>query len=265
MTWVRFDDQFPIHRKIGGLNDRLYRLANEAIFWCARNLTDGRVRAAELAQVRGRATPVDAAELVQRGIWHDAGYDCPSDKCPPSGADGWAIHDYWDYQPSREKVLRERAAKAERQRRWMEKRFSKPSQDGSDDTSRDASVDESLTPTPSPSPTPSPPRREAGTGGVPEATADRRQAADAAADGRKNQNHADPPPVDWRTLPAAGVPREPEDAARARRGAAAARANIRLPAPPPQRGDAINELRRLTDPPPAAETDDAPDPEPESP
>lgn len=256
MTWVRFDDQYPIHRKIGGLNDRLYRLANTAIFWCARNLTDGQIRADELGQVRDRAVPADAAVLVQRGIWHVAGDTCLSKLCPPSGPDGWVLHDYWDYQPSREKVLRERAAKAERQRRWMEKKTGRPSPDASDDTSKDASEDALLTPTPSPSP--SPPRREAGRE-PPRATADRRQAADATADGRTNQNHADPPPVDWRTLPAAGVPREPEDVDRARRGAAAARANIRLPA-----GLAVR-ARNGSPPTDAAAPDDAPDPTQEGP
>lgn len=37
MTWVRFDDQFPISRKVSGLPDKAFRLHFSAIFWCARN------------------------------------------------------------------------------------------------------------------------------------------------------------------------------------------------------------------------------------
>jgi hypothetical protein len=33
MTWVRFDDQFPIHRKMTGLSDAAFRLHVLAIFW----------------------------------------------------------------------------------------------------------------------------------------------------------------------------------------------------------------------------------------
>ena len=41
---LRFDDQFPIHRKVSGLSDAAFRLHVEAIFWCDRNLTDGFIR-----------------------------------------------------------------------------------------------------------------------------------------------------------------------------------------------------------------------------
>ena len=41
MPWVRFDDQYPIHRKVAGLSDTAFRLHSAAIFWCVRNGTDG--------------------------------------------------------------------------------------------------------------------------------------------------------------------------------------------------------------------------------
>lgn len=123
MPWVRFDDQFPLHRKVAGLNDKTYRLHSEAIFWCARNLTDGHIPKHDLNQIRPalRSTTTLAAHLVSRGLWHLAGDDCPSDKCPaPAGEDGWVIHDYWDYQPSKAQVIREREANARRQKQWRE-------------------------------------------------------------------------------------------------------------------------------------------------
>ena len=142
MPWVRLDDQFPIHRKVDILSDAAFRLHVSAICWSARNLTDGFVAARELNTVaRTRKPSRFVAELVSSGVWR-----------PVDG--GWLIHDYLDFQPSKEKVERERAAKAERQKRWSEKRNSRV--DASADASLDASADDA----------PSPPRpRPEGSGG----------------------------------------------------------------------------------------------------
>jgi hypothetical protein len=227
MPWVRFDDQYPIHRKIGPLTDSQYRLANEAIFWSSRNTTDGRIGAEELKLIRSRATLADARELVRRGIWHDAGHSCSSEHCPPTGPDGWVIHDYWDYQPSREKVVADREAKAARQQRWRASK-GRPSgardatgdvstkdgvdasRDGPVDASRDASGDAAPYP-------PRPAPKEAGRAGPPRAPDARRQAADAAAAGREQKPktvgahsppNGQPPDID-----ASGMPPSPESRA----------------------------------------------------
>lgn len=228
MTWVRRDDQASIHRKVAPLDDATYRLWSEAIEWSSRNLTDGQIGDDELAEVSKRGNKVRAAKLVERGLWHVAGRQCLSPKCPPSGEGGWVIHDYLDYQPSREKVRAEQAAKAERQRRWMERRKG----DASKDEPRDASQDGSVTPTPSP------PRPEGKRGGdLPVAPDDRRDAAASAADGRKPAtSHGRHPPedpqaiaADQRRLAAEAADRERANATAAERasnGAAAARAAI---------------------------------------
>lgn len=158
MTWVRFDDQFPSHRKVAPLDDATYRLLSESVFWCARNLTDGRIAADELSTVSSRASKTRAANLVRRGSWHEAEFECPSDKCPKPGPDGWVIHDYLEYQPTKEQVKTELAAKAERTRRWRER---KKSGDASQPSSRDASSDLSGDASPSP---PRPAPKEAGRG-----------------------------------------------------------------------------------------------------
>ena len=152
MPWVRFDDQFPIHRKVEGLSDAAFRLHISAIFWCARNLTDGFVPVEDLESAvprRMRRPGKFVAELVARKLWVEVD-------------DGWQIHDYLDFQPSREKVERERKAKAERQARWLEKRRKQGQRrdspvdiDASGDASHDASKDAA----------PYPPRPEGG-GGV---------------------------------------------------------------------------------------------------
>jgi len=162
MTWVRRDDQASIHRKVAPLDDATYRLWSEAIEWCSRNLTDGVIRADELADASKRGTKPRAAKLVERLLWHTAGTLCESPKCPPAGKDGWVIHDYFDYQPSREKVRMEQMAKADRQKKWVEahkRRNNDASGDASHPPSRDALEDVP------PSPSPSPPRPE-GRGGT---------------------------------------------------------------------------------------------------
>ena len=124
MPWVRFDDQYPIHRKVDGLSDAAFRLHTSAIFWSARNLTDGFVSREDLGGVTARVRTPErfAAECVARGVWHDARQPCPSEKCPgPVDADGWVIHDYWEFQPSKEQVMRDREAAAQRQAKWRAK------------------------------------------------------------------------------------------------------------------------------------------------
>jgi hypothetical protein len=168
VTWVRFDDKAPRHPKIAPLDDATFRLWFEAICWSNEYGTDGAVAPDQLRSIRN-GTPRRAALLVARRLWHtvDSPIDCPSAKCPPRSPVGWTIHDYHDFQPTAEKVAADKAAKAERQARWSERR----KQDASHRASRDASKDDA------PSPSPSPPRRGKGTAdAVPEA----RPAADHA-------------------------------------------------------------------------------------
>ena len=124
MPWVRFDDQYPIHRKVDGLSDAAFRLHTSAIFWSARNLTDGFVSREDLDGVTARVrTPARfAAECVRRGTWHGARQPCDSEDCPgPVDGDGWIIHDYWFYQPTKEQVMRDRRSNARRQAAWKAK------------------------------------------------------------------------------------------------------------------------------------------------
>ncbi|WP_157995875.1 hypothetical protein [Thermomonospora amylolytica] len=130
MPWVRFDDQFSVHRKVTGLSDAAFRLHVSAIFWCARNLTDGVVPEEDLEDVcaRVRSPKRFVAEMVRRGAWHEIGTECDSEDCPahPDNAvtngvtDGWVIHDYLEFQPSKARVIREREENAARQKKWRE-------------------------------------------------------------------------------------------------------------------------------------------------
>ncbi|MET8113744.1 hypothetical protein [Streptomyces prasinus] len=114
MPWVKLEDRFPSHRKVALLSDRAFRLHVSAICWCAENLTDGRIADRELplvAHIRGiKAT---AKQLEDAGLWDRV-------------EGGWEIHDYLDYNPSREQVTAERKKNAERQERFRQRKNGKP-------------------------------------------------------------------------------------------------------------------------------------------
>lgn len=111
MPWVRFDDGFPNHRKVEPLSDGAYRLHTAAIFWSSRQLTDGCIPKRDLvfAAPRTMKRPEKfVKELVEAGLWEVV-------------ADGWELHDFLEYQPSKEQVTADRAKTAERQKRWRER------------------------------------------------------------------------------------------------------------------------------------------------
>jgi hypothetical protein len=126
MPWVRLDDGFPDHWKLAELGD-LTPIAGWlyicGLAYCNRQLTDGRIpkhHIGRLADLRGIACGVDypdyptqyepitaedvAAHLVRVGLWEDDGAN-------------YRIHDYLDYQPSREETLALRETRAEVGRR----------------------------------------------------------------------------------------------------------------------------------------------------
>ena len=98
MTWVKLDDGFPRHPKIVGLSDRAFRAHVEALCYAATYTTDGYLTS---GVARHLASPAARRELAEAGVWDVNG-------------DGYAIHDYLAYQPSRAEV------EAERQRRTRE-------------------------------------------------------------------------------------------------------------------------------------------------
>lgn len=114
MPWVKLDDRFPSHRKIALLSDRAFRLHVAAICWCAENLTDGRIADRELTLItRVRGVKATAKQLEDAGLWDRAD-------------NGWVIHDYLDYNPSRDQVLAERKKNAARQEAFRKRRNGKP-------------------------------------------------------------------------------------------------------------------------------------------
>lgn len=106
MTWAKFEDRFPWHRKVRGLSDAAFRLHVSAVCWSCEHLTDGRILRAELHLVSDVKRPTFAAkELVSAGVWDEN-----------SERTGWEVHDFLLYNESRETILSRREADAERKR-----------------------------------------------------------------------------------------------------------------------------------------------------
>jgi hypothetical protein len=138
MTWARFEDHYPLHRKVRPLSDAAFRLHVSAICWCAAHLTDGHISKGDLRLTSDVRNPAKAAsELVTAGLWDVA-------------VDGWYVHDYLAYNPPKEKVLARREADRVRQQRGRDTQ-----QVSRRDTQRDTEQTSSVTPlVPSPIPTP---------------------------------------------------------------------------------------------------------------
>lgn len=112
MSWLRIDDGFAEHAKIGALSDRSFRLHVTALCYCARNLTDGvlderslRIVCAIVAKGNLRR---NVAELVDAGLWHPFG-------------DGFEINDFLDYNPTAERVKEDREKARKRVQKHRER------------------------------------------------------------------------------------------------------------------------------------------------
>ena len=109
MGWAKFDDQFSDHPKVVAAGPMAELLAMRAVIHCARYETDGHVQAAQLPRLAlGVTSPKkQVAKLVEVGLWVE-----------DEGGDGWWVHDFLDYHPSRadkdeeREKARERMAKA---------------------------------------------------------------------------------------------------------------------------------------------------------
>ena len=97
MPWIRFEDNFPEHPKVLALSDAAFRLHVRAIGYAARHLTDGRVTYAVVSSLSRRASLSE--ELVTAGLWERSD-------------DGFCVHDYLNYQPSRAEVEATRKQRA---------------------------------------------------------------------------------------------------------------------------------------------------------
>jgi hypothetical protein len=109
MAWVRLDDGFPDHPKAVQAGPLACWLYVCSLAYANRYLTDGFIPDRQIARLIDAKKPAAlAAILVSVGLWEEI-------------EGGYRIHDYLDYQPSAEKVKKERGHNAERQARWRDR------------------------------------------------------------------------------------------------------------------------------------------------
>lgn len=112
MSWVRLDDGIFDHEKIVNLSDAAQLSHVRGIVYCARNLTDGRV---PMGAARKMGTARALRELIPV-VWHPVEALCERCRERPEATqagDGYYIHDYLDYNPTRLEVEEERRTKHE--------------------------------------------------------------------------------------------------------------------------------------------------------
>lgn len=100
--WVKVDDGFFLHRKVEGLSKDAKLLFIAGLSYCARELTDGFISAG--VGLRTTAAMVDvkpaaAQALVGAGLWEKR-------------SDGYDVHDYHDYQPTKAETEERRRIRA---------------------------------------------------------------------------------------------------------------------------------------------------------
>lgn len=102
MSWFKIDDKFHSHPKVMQAGNAAIGLWTRCASYAAANLTDGFIPHA-IASLYGTKPQRNA--LVSSRLW-----------VPVDG--GYQMHDYTDMNPTREQVLAQRKATAERVTRW---------------------------------------------------------------------------------------------------------------------------------------------------
>lgn len=105
MPWFRIDDTFPHHAKVIAAGNAAIGLWARAGAWSMQQLTDGFIPDHVIASL---GTRTEARRLVTVGLW-------------VSEDGGYRFHQWAPRQPSRDQVLAEREAAAERQQRARER------------------------------------------------------------------------------------------------------------------------------------------------
>lgn len=106
MPWVRIDENAMDHPKIGGLSDGAFRLWVQGLAYCQKYLTDGHIGDVALRSLRAYS-PKRKADLLVSELWH-------------ASETGVRVHDYLQWNDSREHVMAARQFARER----MQKRRS---------------------------------------------------------------------------------------------------------------------------------------------
>lgn len=115
MTWVNLDDKMPEHPKVDGLSDGAFRLHVAGICYCNRHLTDGIVTVDRLTRLIPKYKKAYLDELLARMVWIEI-----------ADSSAYEIHDYLDWNKSREEVESRRAVRSESGKKGARSRWQMP-------------------------------------------------------------------------------------------------------------------------------------------
>lgn len=102
MSWFKMDDQFPTHPKVMRAGPAAAWLYIAGGCYCTRHLTDGLIPRVVVPTLTILPKPYAlAAVLVAENLWNEHG-------------DDYLVHDYLEFQPSREQVEKQREEARER-------------------------------------------------------------------------------------------------------------------------------------------------------
>jgi hypothetical protein len=107
VAWAKLDDKFHGNPKVLQAGLPALGLYVLGLSYCADQLTDGQLSRKVVAGWKGWKPAAD--DLVRAGLWEET-------------PRGYRVHDYLDWNPSREQLQRERADAAERKRLFRERR-----------------------------------------------------------------------------------------------------------------------------------------------
>jgi hypothetical protein len=107
MAWVRIHDAAMSHPKLVGLSDKAFRLWVWGLSYAQQHLTDGAIVTEAIPPRMKRA----ADDLVQKALWQKQG-------------EGFQIHDYLDWNDSKETILAKRDGARNRLHQHRVKRVS---------------------------------------------------------------------------------------------------------------------------------------------
>jgi hypothetical protein len=176
LAWAKVSDDAPLHDKMFRAGITAFGFYVAGLCYCNRRLTDGRIPATALPLIFPGVTTTQAKKLaqtlVEARLWERTD-------------DGWAVHDFHEWNLTAQQIAEKRQAKATRMDKWRRGRGASRGPSGS--ASGDASGDAAPTPTPTPTP-PNPPLRDASH----EEDPDPRFNHDCPPDTSRDR------PVDWR-------------------------------------------------------------------
>lgn len=124
MPYLNLDDNYPDHPKIEALSDAAYRLHGAVMFYAARFRLDGYLATGQL-RARNRWSKATERELLDGGLLHEPGEPCESKHCPPDDGRQYRLHDFLQWNKSREWWDEEREKAAKRKADWKARQMTR--------------------------------------------------------------------------------------------------------------------------------------------